>query len=198
MTMCRLNLLIFLFIMFLPHLISAQVQPKRIGLYPMKRSTPIREITTIVPISQDLNTLPTSSTPNVVMPLTEYRMTSKFGWRKHPITGKRDFHNGIDLATRAGIVRSIMEGTVESTGYHRNLGNYVCIDHGFVHSVYGHLSRVMVKNGQAIAAGCPVGITGKSGRTTGEHLHFSIRSNGIYIDPWKFLRRILQHIENEH
>ncbi|VTP91336.1 Stage II sporulation protein Q [Sphingobacterium daejeonense] len=179
--------------------LAQQVQPKHIALYPPEISIPHPDIPETSPLTLDsIKPLPELPTLNVIMPLTEYRMTSKFGWRKHPITGKRDFHNGIDLATRAGIVRSIMEGTVESTGYHRNLGNYVCIDHGFVHSVYGHLSRVTVKNGQAIAAGYPVGITGKSGRTTGEHLHFSIRSNGIYIDPWKFLRRILQHIENEH
>jgi len=198
MTVSRLNLPVLISMLFLSHLISAQVQPKGIALYPVGKSTPLCEIMATVTRPKDTGINPTYSTPSVVMPLTEYRITSGFGWRKHPITGKRDFHNGIDLATRAGIVQSIMEGTVESIGYHRNLGNYVCIDHGFVHSVYGHLSRVTVKSGQAIAAGYPVGITGKSGRATGEHLHFSIRSNGIYIDPWKFLSRILQHIKNEH
>ena len=197
MTVGRLNFPIFLIMLFLSHLTSAQVQPKRIALYPVERSTPIREITAIAPKPTDIDILPVPSTPSVVMPLAEYRITSGFGWRRHPVTSKMDFHNGIDLATRAGIVRSIMQGMVESTGYHRNLGNYVCIDHGFVKSIYGHLSRITVSNGQPVSAGYPVGITGSTGRTTGEHLHFSIRRNGTYIDPWKFLHRILQHIENE-
>lgn len=197
MTLSRLNLPIFLIMLFLPHLISAQLQPKRIALYPMEGSTPVREAPVIAMNHNGIDVLSNPSAPKVVMPLAEYRITSGFGWRRHPVTGKQGFHNGIDLAIRAGVVRSMMQGTVESTGYHRNLGNYVCIDHGFVKSTYGHLSRVTVINGQSVSAGYPVGITGNTGRTTGEHLHFSIRRNGTYIDPWKFLQRILQHIENE-
>lgn len=132
------------------------------------------------------------------MPLDAYRITSGFGWRRHPVTGRPDFHNGIDLAIRAGVVRSIMDGTVEATGYHQNLGNYVRIDHAGVQSVYGHLSRISVAKGQTITAGYPIGVTGSSGRATGEHLHFGIRRDGIYIDPWKFLHRLIQHIDNEH
>lgn len=135
---------------------------------------------------------------SISLPLSEYRLTSTFGWRKHPVTGKRDFHNGIDLAARTQPVLSIMDGKVEATGYHRNLGKYVRVDHGVVQSIYGHLSRITVRKGQSISPGYPLGITGKTGRATGEHLHFSIRTNGMYIDPWKFLNRILQHIENKH
>lgn len=198
MTVNRLNLPIFLIILFLSHLVLAQVQPKRIALYITEESTSGREITAIVvPDPRDIDIRPTPVTPFVVMPLAEYRITSGFGWRRHPVTGRQDFHNGIDLATRAGVVRSIMPGTVESTGCHRNLGNYVRIDHGFVKSIYGHLSRITVSNGQSVSAGDAVGITGNTGRTTGEHLHFSIRRNGTYIDPWKFLHSVLQHIENE-
>lgn len=197
MTVIRQNLLTFLIILFLPYLISAQVHPKRIALYPIKESPQIHEITTSVPNAKDIDIIPAPSSPGIVMPLTEYRVTSGFGWRRHPVTGKQDFHNGIDLAIRAGVVRSIMQGTVESTGHHRNLGNYVRIDHGFIKSIYGHLSRIMVSAGQPVSAGDAVGITGDTGRTTGEHLHFSIRRNGTYIDPWKFLHKVLQHIENE-
>lgn len=134
----------------------------------------------------------------ISLPLSDYRLTSAFGWRKHPTTGKRDFHNGVDLAARTQPVFSIMDGKVEATGYHRNLGNYVRVDHGYVQSIYGHLSRITVTNGQSIASGYPVGITGKTGRATGEHLHFSIRMKGIYIDPWKFLHGIIQYFENKH
>ncbi|MEN5057125.1 M23 family metallopeptidase [Sphingobacterium kitahiroshimense] len=198
MTESRLNLPIFLFMLFLSHLIMAQAQPKRIALHPMEETASIHGIPVVATKHKDIGILPTPPTPSVVMPLAEYRVTSGFGWRRHPVTGKQDFHNGIDLAFRAGIVRNIMQGTVESTGYHRNLGNYVRIDHGFVKSIYGHLSRITVSKGQPVSAGYPLGITGNTGRTTGEHLHFSIRRNGMYIDPWKFLHSVLKRIENEY
>jgi len=198
MTKGKPELPIFLIMVFLSHLIVAQVQPKRIALYPIEKPAPVLDVPVIATKRQDFAILPTRLTLSIVMPLAEYRITSGFGWRKHPVTGKRDFHNGIDLAFQSGIVRNIMQGTVESTGYHRNLGNYVRVDHGFVQSIYGHLSQIMVSNGQPVAAGYPLGITGNTGRTTGEHLHFSIRRNGTYIDPWKFLHGVLQHIEYEH
>src|SRR5690606_29426120 len=134
----------------------------------------------------------------VQMPLGEYRITSRFGWRKHPITGKASFHKGIDLAARAQVVRSIMDGTVTATGYHRYLGNYVRIDHGAVQSTYGHLSRITVKRGQPVTAGYVIGITGRTGRATGEHLHLGIQRNGTYINPWKFLQKLIEHSKNEY
>lgn len=127
----------------------------------------------------------------VFMPLAGYKISSAFGWRKHPLTGKQHFHNGIDLAARSQVVRAIMSGRVQSTGYHKNLGKFIRIDHGFICSIYGHLSRIAVKSGQVLPAGFPVAITGSTGRSTGEHLHLSIRSKDTYIDPWKFLHGLL-------
>lgn len=140
----------------------------------------------------------TSLAPAISLPLDDYRITSGFGWRKHPVTGLPDFHNGIDLAARGKVVRSIMGGTVTSTGYHKYLGNFVRIDHGEVLSVYGHLSHISVETGQLLTAGYPIGMTGSTGRATGEHLHFSIQRNGTYINPWKFLHGLIQQIDNEH
>ncbi|WP_185210726.1 M23 family metallopeptidase [Sphingobacterium mizutaii] len=188
--------------LLIPLTTGAQPAPiKRIALYP-KRSLmvqpelPIRIPETMTEIVAEEDII----NPNmkISLPLSDYRLTSAFGWRKHPTTGKRDFHNGVDLAARTQPVFSIMDGKVEATGYHRNLGNYVRVDHGYVQSIYGHLSRITVTNGQSIASGYPVGITGKTGRTTGEHLHFSIRMKGTYIDPWKFLHGIIQYFENKH
>ena len=132
----------------------------------------------------------------VSMPLANYKISSAFGWRTHPVTGKPSFHNGIDLAASAQVVHSILPGTVESTGYHEYLGNFVQVNHGFVYSIYGHLSRITVINGQYIPTGFPIGITGNTGRTTGEHLHFSMRRKNIYIDPWKFLQALIQSMKN--
>jgi hypothetical protein len=129
--------------------------------------------------------------PEVFMPLAGYKISSAFGWRKHPLTGKQHFHNGVDLPARSQVVHAIMSGRVQSTGYHKSLGKFIRIDHGFICSIYGHLSRIAVKNGQVLPAGFPIAITGSTGRSTGEHLHLSIRSKDTYIDPWKFLQGLL-------
>lgn len=175
---------------------DAQPQgPKRIALHPGEYPAHKPEIPTNIPVAEP--TVRPCDTPvsAVHMPLAEYRITSRFGWRRHPVTGRAGFHNGIDLAASAQAVRSIMAGTVTATGNHRNLGNYVRIDHGSVQSVYGHLSRITVKPGQPVTAGYPVGITGRTGRATGEHLHLGIQRNGVYINPWRFLQTL---IENEY
>lgn len=187
----------FLGLTLLPNALTAQYLPaKRIALHTMGSGDAKPEVTAPVPISKSVVTIPRA--PVVHLPLEEYRITSPFGWRRHPVTGKPDFHNGIDLAMRAGIVRCIMYGTVVETGYHRNLGKYIRIDHAGVYSIYGHLSHITVDAGQVVTAGYPIGITGNTGRTTGEHLHFSIRRNGSYINPWKFLHGLIQKIDNEH
>lgn len=174
------------------------MRPKYIALYPSETPIPVQKIPVNTLISKEVAPQAEPRAPNVVLPLDKYRITSGFGWRKHPVTGKRDFHNGVDLAAYTAPVLSIMAGKVEETGYNQNLGKYVRIDHGTVHSIYGHLSRIAVRNGQLISTGDPVGITGKTGRATGEHLHFSVRIKGTYIDPWKFLHGVIQYSEIKH
>ena len=173
--------------------VLAQQRPiKQISLYPAN-DTVAESASISVPLmaaGQDqANTVPLET--QVFMPLASYKMSSAFGWRRHPLTGKQHFHNGVDLAARSQIVRAIMSGRVQSTGYHKNLGKFLRIDHGFMCSIYGHLSRIAVKSGQVLPAGFPIAITGSTGRSTGEHLHLSIRSKDTYIDPWKFLQGLL-------
>ncbi len=192
-------LLQLLALLFLPHAAGAQVACiKHVTLHPMEFPVRKQEIQTHVPEPEPAVSTFEPSVHAVQMPLGEYKITSRFGWRKHPITGKASFHKGIDLAARAQVVRSILDGTVTATGYHRHLGNYVRIDHGAVQSTYGHLSRITVKRGQPVTAGYPLGITGRTGRATGEHLHLGIQRNGTYINPWKFLQKLIEHSKNEH
>ena len=132
----------------------------------------------------------------IYMPLSKARVTSAFGWRKHPITGKMDFHQGIDLVAKDKIVRNIMEGRVIDMGYHKNLGNYVRVDHGKVQSVYGHLSVITARKHQFIEAGQAIGITGSSGRAIGEHLHFAVLYDGVFINPWPFLQTLINTNHN--
>lgn len=180
----------------LPHAAGAQAACiKHVALHPVE--SPVRKMEIRANILGP-DAVVRASEPSVHMPLAKYRITSRFGWRKHPITGKASFHKGIDLAARAQAVRSIMNGTVTATGYHRHLGNYVRIDHGAVQSTYGHLSRITVKRGRPVTAGYPIGITGRTGRATGEHLHLGIQRNGTYINPWKFLQKLIEHSKNEY
>ena len=125
---------------------------------------------------------------NLSLPLKRLRQTSAFGWRVHPITGKFQFHKGIDLAARHDTVFCILNGIVSTIGYNAYIGNYVIISHpGEVQSIYGHLSAIAVLPDEQIMAGQPIGITGATGRVTGEHLHFSIKYQGRELSPLIFL-----------
>lgn len=144
------------------------------------------------PISTSPADVPEAKNPNIqfCMPLSNLRLTSSFGWRRHPVTGKEDFHKGIDLSARSELVYCILKGMVIETGFNPLLGNFIRINHGIVQSVYGHLSFIMVRPGQAVNVAQIIGVTGTSGRVTGEHLHFSIKSAGNYIHPLHFLKEL--------
>ncbi|WP_316777889.1 M23 family metallopeptidase [Pedobacter antarcticus] len=128
---------------------------------------------------------------NVSLPLQQLRVNSPFGKRIHPVTGKPDLHQGIDFAARCDPVLSVMDGTVSDTGFNPILGNYVRIRHGEFQSIYGHLSYILVIPGEAVTAGQCIGVTGSTGRVTGEHLHFSIRFRDRYLKPLHFLKSLL-------
>ena len=117
---------------------------------------------------------------------TSGRLSSPFGYRIDPFTGVRRMHYGVDLANRVGTsVKATMSGTVivigdQPLGY----GNYIVIRHdrGF-QSLYGHLNKILVRNGQRISQGQKIGEMGNSGRSTGSHLHFSLYKNNVPVDP---------------
>ena len=135
--------------------------------------------------------LTAQNSPVVYLPLQKFHVNSYFGKRVHPLTGKADFHQGIDLAADCDPVLNIMDGRVKSIGFNPILGNYVRICHGEFQSIYAHLSHVLVKNGEQVEAGYPIGVTGATGRVTGEHLHFSISFQGRYLNPLLFLKSML-------
>ena len=118
------------------------------------------------------------------------RITSGFGWRIHPISGVRDFHEGIDIAAAVGTpVRAVAAGKVIFAGYVSGYGRMVTIDHGNgLVTRYAHLSRVRVSQGQTIPVNEVIGYVGDSGYATGPHLHFEVRMDGEPKDPLKFLR----------
>ena len=95
----------------------------------------------------------------------------------------RKFHNGVDLHARGDEALAMMEGTVLKVGQDRISGKYVVLRHGEFTVSYCHLSRILVSKGETVRPRDAVGITGSTGRSTGEHLHLTCRRNGQNVDP---------------
>lgn len=125
------------------------------------------------------------------LPLNHIVLTSRFGYRVHPVIGSIKFHNGIDLSAYNTNVYSVLHGTVVVSSYDDEIGNYVVINHGLYETIYGHLSVRYVQVGDLVKAGSIVGISGRTGRVTGEHLHFIVKYQGQSINPLPFLKEIL-------
>ncbi len=120
------------------------------------------------------------------------RLTSGYGRRRCPFTGRPSFHIGIDIGGRKGaVIRSTSKGRVAFAGWKGGYGLLIIIEHdsGYT-SYYGHLKRrsIKVKKGQIVNAGQPIAKVGMTGRTTGPHLHFEIRRYGIIKNPMKVLK----------
>jgi len=116
---------------------------------------------------------------------TEGRITSPFGFRIHPITGRKDYHKGIDIANSQGTcIFSAGSGVVTYVGYNGGYGRMVIISHGYGYkSVYAHLKSSSVKTGDSIDKGDLIALMGSTGISTGSHLHFEIHYNGKQINP---------------
>ncbi|MDX3916983.1 MAG: M23 family metallopeptidase [Pseudosphingobacterium sp.] len=127
---------------------------------------------------------------NVCPPLKKLHVTSTFGYRIHPLTGKKKFHSGIDLAARNDTVFAILEAAVEATGRSPSLGRFIRLKQDSLTVIYSHLRTIAVTAGQQLSPGDPIAITGSTGLVTGEHLHLAILYRGIYIHPLRFIRRL--------
>lgn len=115
--------------------------------------------------------------------------TSRFGYRISPFTGRPVMHNGIDIAAAPGSpVFAPADGIVSYVGYDPGYGHLVSIDHGYgVVTRFGHNSRVFVAVGQKIKRWDVVAAVGNTGRSTGPHVHYEVRVNGIPIDPSNYI-----------
>lgn len=136
----------------------------------------------------------TSYPLQVAYPLRQTKLvvTSPYGWRKHPVTGARSFHNGVDLRANFEPVYAMLPGEVVSTGYEPKGGNYITLRHGCIHVSYCHLSFIGVKRGSSVFPGQAIGISGNSGTsTTGPHLHIAVKDdNKQSVSAELLLRRI--------
>jgi len=121
-------------------------------------------------------------------PIRSGVITDGFGMRFHPILRKRIMHEGIDIVADYGTpVYATGDGTVSYVGPRGGYGNALEIDHGFGYStVYGHLSKPMVREGQKVRRGQVIALSGNSGLSTGPHLHYEVIRNGVHVDPTSY------------
>lgn len=157
-----------------------------------KENTILNEIVLLEPVTAEVVvgskplTLRSSGTNFGV---TTGTLSSDYGWRTHPITGRRSFHDGIDIANQVGTsINAYADGIVTKTAWTDSYGNYIVIDHGGgLETYYIHLSGFDVSVGDSVTTGQLIGRMGKTGSATGSHLQFEIRLNGQPQNPWDYL-----------
>ncbi|MDK2919865.1 MAG: hypothetical protein PWQ37_2598 [Candidatus Petromonas sp.] len=118
------------------------------------------------------------------------RITSKFAYRIHPISGKRQFHDGLDIANDSGTkIVAAGSGIVTYSGWNGGYGRVIIISHGYGYkSVYAHNRKNLVAVGERVKKGQVIAELGNTGRSTGPHLHFEVYYKGNKIDPLKILK----------
>lgn len=128
-----------------------------------------------------------SATPSI-WPVKGW-VTSGFGPRVSPFTEKPAWHDGLDIGAAANApIQAPAQGRVTMVGFDPKLGNMVKLDHGYgVETLYGHLAKALVKEGQRVKRGDVVGLVGSTGLATGPHLHYMVKVNGQALDPSKYI-----------
>ena len=128
-----------------------------------------------------------ASTPSI-WPVKGW-LTSTFGYRSSPFTGRRELHKGLDIATRSGTpVIAPADGLVVFAGREGGFGNMIIIDHGYgITTRYGHNSSLEAKLGQKIKRGDVIARVGNTGRSTGPHVHYEVAVNGVSVNPSRYI-----------
>jgi murein DD-endopeptidase MepM/ murein hydrolase activator NlpD len=122
-------------------------------------------------------------------PLDDYRMSSNYGMRTHPVLGGLRGHKGIDMAAPTGTpIYATADGLVTKSERFSSYGNFISIDHGAdLETRFAHLSRMAVSAGQRVRKGDLIGYVGSTGRSTGPHLHYEVRVAGLAVDPTPYM-----------
>lgn len=128
------------------------------------------------------------NTPTI-FPTSFNRITSQFGWRSNPVTGRREPHNGVDLRAPADQpIRTTADGIISGARFHSKLGNSITIIHKYGYkTLYAHLDKMYVKAGDKVRKGDVIGAVGRTGRATGVHLHYGVYLNGKPRDPMNYI-----------
>jgi len=124
------------------------------------------------------------------------RISDPYGWRIHPITGERSFHNGLDIGNKTGTpIYAAADGKISSTGRQKYFGKFISISHKFGYKTkYAHLHKIYVKKGDEVKRGQIIAEMGNSGRSTGSHLHFEVLRYNKYRNPYKYLNKLQEDI----
>jgi murein DD-endopeptidase MepM/ murein hydrolase activator NlpD len=125
------------------------------------------------------------------LPLDQPQVSSSFGLRVHPLTGRPQFHTGVDLVPGDSLlIRPVLAGKVVLASYGKELGNVVVVRHGNgVNTLYGHMASIAVQTGDAVSVNTVLGVVGNTGTgTTGRHLHFEVTVGGIPVNPLKVIQ----------
>ena len=117
-------------------------------------------------------------------------ITSPYGYRVHPITGKLKFHEGVDIGAAGGTpIVAAAAGTVTISRLSSSYGNYVEIDHGNgLRTRYAHMSKRLCRVGDTVVQGQEIGLVGSTGNSTGDHCHFEVRVNGTTYNPMQYFK----------
>lgn len=115
--------------------------------------------------------------------------SSTFGYRVSPFTGRKEFHKGLDIANRKGTpIIAPADGLVTYSAKKWLIGNMISIDHGYgMVTRYGHISKLLKKKGNRVKRGEVIALMGNTGRSTGPHLHYEVRLNGVPVNPAKYI-----------
>ncbi len=145
-----------------------------------------------VPVGTDVfipDAKPLNIVPGFLWPSAWSRITSSYGWRRHPINGYRHFHQGMDIRSKYGLVRATKYGKVTFAGWFGGYGRAVILAHpGGWKSLYGHLSRILVRPGQYVKQGQYIARSGNTGYSAGPHLHFELIKDGRHVNPYRYLK----------
>ena len=116
-------------------------------------------------------------------------ISSNFGYRVSPFTGRRELHKGLDIATRSGTpIIAPADGVVTFSGKKWLIGNVIVLDHGYgIVTRYGHSEKLLKEKGDRVKRGDVIALVGNTGRSTGPHLHYEVRLNGVPVDPMKYI-----------
>jgi murein DD-endopeptidase MepM/ murein hydrolase activator NlpD len=116
-------------------------------------------------------------------------LTSSFGYRSSPFTGRRELHQGLDIATRSGTpIIAPADGLVVFAGREGGFGNMIIIDHGYgITTRFGHCSSLEAKLGQKVQRGDVIARIGSTGRSTGPHVHYEVAVNGVSVNPSRYI-----------
>jgi len=128
-----------------------------------------------------------ASTPSI-WPVKGW-LTSIFGYRTSPFTGRREMHKGLDIATRSGTpIISPADGLVVFAGREGGFGNMIVVDHGYgITTRFGHCSSLDAKLGQKVKRGDVIARVGNTGRSTGPHVHYEVAVNGVSVNPSRYI-----------